>query len=115
MCIGESANDTLNTTEQGYLRDVAASEFPTHDFALRANEDGINWVVLEPRFLRADLMRVTICRIAPCVMVMIEDRDARRQICSTADVAAAVAFLRNAVDQAVLAMMNAHPAHAVVQ
>ena len=115
MCIGESTNDTLSAAEQTVLRDVAAAEFPTHAFAVRANADGIAWVVLEPRTIRADLMRITICRIDPCVMVMIEDSAARRQICSTADVAGAVAFVRNASDQALLAVMNAHPASPVLQ
>ncbi|WP_158810304.1 hypothetical protein [Beijerinckia sp. L45] len=103
-------NDTLDLTEQSYLRAIAVSEFPTHAFTLRTNEDGITWVVLEPGAGRADLMRVTICRLDPCVMVMIEDHEARRQFCSTVSVADAVEFVRNAADQAILTVMNAHPA-----
>src|SRR3978361_1792081 len=103
MDIGESTNDTLDAGERAYLRDIAATTFPAHDFSVCANRDGINWVVLEPREVRADLMRVTICRIDPSVIVMLEDQDSRRQICSTASVADAVAFVRDATDQSVLA------------
>ncbi len=114
MCIGESGADTLHGAEQRFLRAVSATEFPAHAFAIHGNDDGQVWVVLEPSSARPDLPRFTICRIDPCVLVMVEDHGARRQFCSTSNVEDAVAFVRHATGQAVLAVMNAHPASPVL-
>ncbi len=114
MCLGEEL-DTMAKQECAALREWAADEFATHDFEVRANAEGISWVVLKPPLARTDLLRFTICRIAPCIMVMVEDADARRQFCSSEDVEGAMAFVRNVVDETVFAAMNAHPAHRVLQ
>lgn len=115
MCIGEAGLDTIGAIERERLREAAGDAFPAHRFGVHANTDGISWVVLEPSTIRADLLRFTICRIAPCLMVMVEDAVGRRQICSTDGVGEAMAFARLATDQAILAAANAHPAHAVLQ
>ena len=94
---------------------AAHDAFPAHRFGVHANENGISWVVLEPSLIRADQLRFTICRIAPCLVVLVEDASGRRQICSTDGIGNAIAFARLATDQAVLAAMNAHPAHEVLQ
>ena len=115
MCIGEAGLDTIGAGERESLRRAAGDAFPAHRFGVHANSEGISWIVLEPSESRADLLRFTICRIAPCLIVMVEDASGRRQICSTDGVGNAMAFARQATDQAVLAAMNAHPAHAVLQ
>jgi hypothetical protein len=115
MCLGEAGLDTIEASERESLRAAAGDAFPSHRFGVHANADGISWIVLEPSATRADLLRFTICRIAPCLMVMAEDASGRRQICSTDGVGNAMAFARQATDQAVLAAMNAHPAHDVLQ
>ena len=114
MCFGDGL-DTMVRHECTSLRAWAAQEFSSHDFVVRANAEGLTWVVLEPPAPRTDLLRFTICRIAPCVMVMVENGDEAAQFCSTGDVEAAMAFVRNAADQAVLTAMNAHPAHRPLQ
>ncbi len=115
MCIGEADLDTIGARERESLRMAAGDAFPSHRFGVYANADGISWIVLEPSTVRADLLRFTICRIAPCLMVMVEDATGRRQICSTDGVGNAMAFARQATDQAILAAVNAHPAHGVLQ
>ena len=115
MCIGESSGDTLDIAERDFLRAAAATAFPDHSFSVLNNEDGIHWVVLEPAVLGPATLRVTICRIDPCVMVMMEDEASRRQICSASTVEDAFGFARLASDQALLAAMNAHPAPATLQ
>ncbi len=45
---------------------------------------------------------------------MVEDACGRRQIRSTESVGDAMAFARQATDQAILAIKNANPAHAVL-
>lgn len=115
MCIGEAGLDTIGASERESLRAAAGDAFPSHRFGVHANEDGISWIVLEPSAMRADQLRFTICRIAPCLMVLVEDAAGRRQICSTSGVDDVIAFARQATDQAILASMNAHPAHDVLQ
>lgn len=114
MCFGEGL-DTMVRHECTSLRAWAAEEFSSHDFLVRANAEGLTWVVLEPPTPRADLLRFTICRVAPCIMVMVENGADERQFCSANDVAGAMAFVRNAADEAMLAAMNAHPAHRPLQ
>ena len=115
MCMGEAGLDTIGLRERESLREAAGDAFPSHRFGVHSNEDGISWVVLEPSAVRAHLLRFTICRIAPSLMVMVEDAAGRRQIRSTGSVGDAMAFAREAADQAILATMNAHPAHGVLQ
>ncbi len=115
MCIDEAGFDTIGAEEREGLRAAAGVAFPAHRFGVHANADGICWIVLEPSTIRDDLLRFTICRIAPCLMVLVEDTSGRRQICSTDGVDNAMAFARQATDQAVLAALNAHPAHEVLQ
>ncbi len=115
MCIGESNGDTLAGSDCAVLREAAVESLPAHRFDQCANADGLVWVVLEPPAARPELLRFTICRIAPCVMVLVEDACGRRQIVSTSDVHDALAVARHAADQAMLAAANAHPAHASVQ
>ena len=115
MCIGEMGLDTIGLGERESLRVAANEAFPAHRFGVHANADGISWIVLEPSAIRPDQLRFTICRIAPCLMVMVEDASGRRQIRGTDGVGDAMAFARQATDQAILAAMNAHPAHEVLQ
>jgi hypothetical protein len=115
MCIGEGAGDTLHASEASFLQHAAASEFPAYACAVHSNGSGMSWVVLDPSFASPALLKFTICRIDPCVMVMVEDRDARREFCSTSSVEDAVAFMRHSMDQAMLAVVNTHPASPVLQ
>lgn len=111
MCIGEAGFDTIDFAERERLRVAAEDAFPAHGFEVQANDEGMIWVVLEPLTRGADLLRFTICRIAPCLLVLAEDHLGRRQICSAQGVADAIAFARNATDQATLAAAeNARPA-----
>ena len=109
MCIGEMGCDTIDYAEREHLRIAAEDAFPAHDFEVQANNEGMIWVVLEPAVLGADLLRFTICRIAPCLLVLAEDQFGRRQICSTQGVADAIAFARSATDQAVVAAAGTTP------
>ena len=115
MCIDECDGDTLARGDCALLRAAAAEALPAHRFDQCANADGLVWVVLEPPAARPDLLRFTICRIAPCVIVLVEDACGRRQIVSTTHIHDAVAAARNAADQALLAAANAHPVHPSVQ
>lgn len=101
MCIGET-HDTLDALEQAFLTRIAEAEFPTHRFALRSNDDGITWALLTPEAIVGTLPTVTICRIDPCIMVMLEDRYARRQFRSLASVEEAIDFVHAMSEQALL-------------
>ena len=113
MCIGE-ALDTIRPGEREHLRMAASEHFPTHSFDVHDNGEGLIWIVLDPPLRRADLLRFTICRISPCVMVMVEDGEARRQFCSANDAIDAMAVARRAADHALLATTT-HEAHAMLQ
>ena len=115
MCMGEASLDTIGAQERESLRAAAGHQFPAHRFGVHANDEGMSWIVLEPSAKRVDLLRFTICRIAPCLMVMVEDTAGRRQICSTDGVGHAMAFARQATDQAIFAATNTHSAHGVLQ
>ena len=82
MCLGGEL-DTMAKRECAALGEWAAEEFACHSFEVRTNTDGVAWVVLEPPSTRIELLRFTICRIVPCILVMVEDADARRQFCSS--------------------------------
>ena len=111
MCIGETTSDTLDQAEQTFLAEIADSQFPGHRFALRNNDDGITWVLLTPRENETSApFRVTICRVDPCIMVMLEDRAARRQFRALSNVAEAVDFVHAMSDQLLLAAAGRHEA-----
>ncbi len=114
MCIGEGL-DTLKSQEQGFLRAAAAAQFPNHSFSIRHGEGGLAWAVLAPQLPQRTALCFTICRIDPCLMVMAEDREARRQFCSAANVEDAMAFVQMASEQAILSSTHAHPAPEAVQ
>lgn len=76
--MNESAGDTLREDETALIADIAGRACPAHDFALRSTDDGIAWAVLAPR--DPDQLRFTICRIDPCLIVLIEDAYERRQV-----------------------------------
>ena len=101
MCIGETS-DTLDATEQAFLMRIAETEFPAHRFTLRSNDDGIIWALLTPDGVADARPTVTICRIDPCILVMIEDRYARRQFRSLASVEEAVDYVHAMSDRALL-------------
>jgi hypothetical protein len=115
MCLAEDHFDSLTDSEQLCLRQTAANEWPSYQFRVEINREGLRWVVLEPLRMTTANPRFTICRVHPCIMVLIEDEDARRQFCSASNVADAIGFIRLAADQALLAAMNAHPAHTHLQ
>ena len=114
MSIGEGL-DTLRSQEQSFLRSAAAAQFPNHSFSIRHGEDGLAWAVIAPRLSQRCAICFTICRIDPCLMVMVEDREARRQFRSAANVEDAMAFVQMASEQAILSSTQAHPAPEAVQ
>ena len=114
MCFADDL-DSIGAPDCSALQAFACETLPSHSFAVRKNAEGIAWVVLEPPVLGPEHRRFTICRISPCVMVMVEDAAGRRQICSATDVEGAIEFVRAAADQAVLAAANAHPSHETLQ
>ena len=61
-----------------------------------------------PKLRSPELLRFTICRIAPAVVVMIEDEAARRQFRGLATVDAAVDFVCEVVAEATQAMADPH-------
>jgi hypothetical protein len=111
MCIGEATGDTLERHEQVYIGTIAARDFPAHDFDLRRNADGITWAVLNPRGSAPTLLRFTICRIDPVIMVMIEDAHARRQFRSVATIEDAAAFLRDVDAETTAGLDGDHVLH----
>jgi hypothetical protein len=104
MAFGEVLDDTLETAEQDLIAGRCRDALPSHDFALHSNTDGITWAVLTPPAITPELLRFTICRVTPAVMVMIEDEAARRQIRGLASVEAAVDFVCEVVAEARQAM-----------
>lgn len=109
MCIGATTRDTLDRAEQIFLAEVADTQFPGHRFALRNNDDGITWALLTPREDEARApFRVTICRVDPCIMVMLEDGAARRQFRALSNVAEAVDFVHAISDHVLLAAAGQH-------
>jgi hypothetical protein len=98
MCFGEGgAADTLRDGDTTLIMNSAGRDLPAHAFSLRRNGDGVTWVVLDPH--DPTHLRFTICRVDPCVMVMIEDPFARRQFRSVATVEDAMSFVRHAIEQ----------------
>jgi hypothetical protein len=93
MAFGETFGDTLETSEQDFIADRCRNALPAHAFALHSNAEGITWAVLTPPAITPELLRFTICRFAPAVMVMIEDAEARRQIRGLESIEAAIHFV----------------------
>ena len=104
MAFGEVLGDTLGAADQALIVSRCGQALPSHALGLHSNDDGITWAVLTPPAITPELLRFTICRIAPAVMVMIEDQDARRQFRGLADVEAAVDFVCDVVAEATKAM-----------
>ena len=104
MAFGEVLDDTLGLADQDLIAHRCRDALPSHQFALHSNTDGITWAVLTPPTITPELLRFTICRISPAVMVMIEDEAARRQIRGLASVDAAVDFVCEVVAEARQAM-----------
>lgn len=114
MCIGESSRDTLHPSEQLFFTEAATRDLPTYEASIHRNDE-IAWVVIEPRRAYGDMPRFTICRIAPCIMVMVEDRQAQRRFSSMPSVEEAMAFACRTAQEALLARHNGHPAPAMTQ
>ena len=105
MCFGD-LSDTLHRFELDDLREAGRRCLPGYVFSVHAN-DAISWVVLSPPDPRR-LPRFTICRIAPCIMVMVEADGEPRRFASTPDVEGAIGFAGHVVEQTVLALHNIH-------
>lgn len=110
MCLGEATLDTIGPREQEQLRMAATAGLPTHRFDVRANAEGTSWIVLEPPTARDHALRFTICRITPCVILMVEAASGRRHFQSFADIDGVVAFARSATDMTALAGAHNGPA-----
>ena len=108
MAYGEDLGDTLGAAEQDLIAHRCQDALPSHACALHSNDSGVTWVVLTPPAITPELLRFTICRIAPAVVVMIEDEAARRQFRGLATVDAAVDFVCEVVAEATQAMADPH-------
>lgn len=115
MCIGEGGSDSLRPGEQAYLSEIAGQGLPAYDFMLRTNDDAMTWAVLEPARRSALTPRFIICRIDPCVMVMVEDQTGERRFCSMSSVEDAMSFIAESAGRALLAANNVHAAPEVAQ
>ena len=104
MAFGEILDDTLGTAEQDLIAQRCQLALPSHALALHSNDYGVTWAVLTPPAITPELLRFTICRVSPAVMVMIEDAAARRQFRGLATVDAAVDFVCEIVAEATSAM-----------
>ena len=93
MALGELLDDTLGASEQDLIASRCHHALPAHALALHSNDEGVTWAVLTPPAITPELLRFTICRLSPSVMVMIEDAAARRQFRGLATVEAAVDFI----------------------
>ena len=91
--------DTLDRSEQLLIASVAECDLPDHQCAVQSNEEGMAWAVLKPKSPFGGLC-FTICRISPCIVVLIEDDHARRQIRSLASLEEALAFVRSVCQEA---------------
>ena len=72
-------DDTFRPAELIFLEEAVHRRMPGYRPEARDNGH-IAWMVLEPDSFAA-LPRFTICRIDPCIMVQIEEAEARRFIC----------------------------------
>ena len=113
MCVGESAADTLDGTEQAFLQAATLRHLPGYGAQAHVNEDFIAWTVLAPDV--PTMPRFTICRIDPSLIVMVEDATSWRRFSSAASLDDAVAFVRRTVSEAAGALRNVHAAPALAQ
>ena len=104
MSLDADPGDTLVRAEQDLIAGRLSKDLPTHALALHRNEEGMTWAVLTPPAITPELLRFTICRIAPSVMVMIEDEAARRQFRGLASVEEAIDFVCLAAAEAMQAL-----------
>lgn len=93
MSIGELLGDTLGAREQDFILRRAEHDLPAHDLALYSNDDGVTWAVLTPPAIKPELLRFTICRIEPCVVVMVEDEEDRRRFLGLGSIEEALDFV----------------------
>ena len=106
MCFGEGQSDSFRAAEVPLLSKAASTKLPDYDLRWHRNEDAMTWAVLTPP--SSSLPRFTICRIDPCIVVMVEDATDRRRFSSASDIEGAVAFIRQTAEQARLAVHNIH-------
>ena len=114
MCIGEGSSDTLDAAEQVFIRTLVAKRLPGYGSDVRNNDDSLTWIVLKPAHMRG-LPRFTICRIDPCIMVMVEDGGKQRRFASMANVEEAIDFACGTVHASALALRNVHAAPEMAQ
>ncbi len=115
MCFGENGSDTLHDHEQAMLREVAAQQLPFYQCTLHSNDDAMTWAVLDPPRSGLRMPKFTVCRIDPCIMVMVEGHGIKRHFSSMANVVDAIAFATQAAQSAVHAMPNVHAAPELAQ
>lgn len=108
MCFGESCSDTLHNEEQTALKAAAAKCLPAYACSFHSNADPITWAVLEPPTTPMHMPKFTICRIDPCIMVMVEDHAHRRRFSSASTVEDALIFAWATAQEAILAIHNIH-------
>ncbi len=108
MGFGELLGDTLQVEDQDVIASRCQHDLPAHALALHRNDDGITWAVLTPPAITPELLRFTICRVAPSIMVMIEDEAARRQFRGLASVEEAIDFVCTMAAEAMQALVGIH-------
>ena len=108
MAFAELLNDTLRVEDQDVIARRCHRELPAHALSLHRNDDGVTWAVLAPPPITPELLRFTICRVAPSVMVMIEDEEARRQFRGLASIEEAVDFVCVAAAEAMQSLAGVH-------
>ena len=114
MALGELLDDTLGAAEQDLIASRCHHALPAHALALHSNDEGVTWVVLTPPTITPELLRFTICRIAPSVMVMIEDAAARRQFRGLATVEAAIDYVCEMAAEAMHTLPGVHEGSSTV-
>ena len=114
MCIGDGGLDTLREAEVSFLKDAAGRHLPSYVCSLHSNDDAMTWVVLTSEQTGPTMPRFTICRIDPCLLVMTEDRAARR-FASASSIEDAMEIACHAALGAVLAINNFHDLPATTQ
>lgn len=97
MWFGCDADDTLIQSERDTIVQLAADHLPAHRAAECGGRGGVAWVVLEPLAEREGGPRFTICRIAPSLVVMIED-GGNRQFVTAGTIEAAMDAICAAAD-----------------
>jgi len=108
MPFAELLGDTLQAEDQDLIASRCNSDLPAHALSLHHNDEGVTWAVLAPPPITPELLRFTICRVAPSVMVMVEDEEARRQFRGLASIEEAVDFVCAAAAEAMQALASVH-------